>query len=178
MGAGTMRADNPKLHVRSPRMREHRRSLGRPDALIKVLVSASADLAPDSRFLDATDGGTRILATVDSAPQERIATLEASAEIWRVGSARVDLPELLQRLERRGVKRLLCEGGGELNWQLAQADLIDELNVTIAPRLLGGREAPTLLEGAGWSMASQRRLRLVDLRREQDEIYCCYAVER
>ena len=45
-----------------------------------------------------------------------------------------------------------------------ERDLIDELYVTIAPRLLGGRDAPTLLEGAGLDMAGQRRLKLVDVR--------------
>ena len=46
--------------------------------------------------------------------------------------------------------RLLVEGGGELNWEFARLDLIDELFVTVAPTLLGGRDAPTLLEGAGF----------------------------
>jgi 2,5-diamino-6-(ribosylamino)-4(3H)-pyrimidinone 5'-phosphate reductase len=178
VGAGTMRADNPKLHVRSKRMREYRRSLGRPDALLKVLVSASARLSPESRFLDDTDGGARILATVDRAPSERIAALAGRAEIWRLGVERVDLRALLEKLAERGVKRLLCEGGGELNWELARAGLIDELYVTVAPCLLGGRDAPTLLEGDGWKMARQCRLRLADLHRERDEIYCRYVVER
>jgi len=52
------------------------------------------------------------------------------------------------------------------------------LYVTIAPTLLGGREAPTMLEGSGLSMAGQRRLRLVDLHREDDELYLRYAVKR
>ena len=57
-------------------------------------------------------------------------------------------------------------------------DLVDELNVTIAPALLGGRDAPTLLQGDGLKMADRRRLRLTDVRREGDELYCRYEVER
>ena len=57
-------------------------------------------------------------------------------------------------------------------------DLLDELHVTLAPALLGGRDAPTLLEGQGLSMNERRRLRLADVRREGDELYCRWIVER
>jgi riboflavin biosynthesis pyrimidine reductase len=50
--------------------------------------------------------------------------------------------------------------------------------VTVAPCLLGGRGAPTLLEGPGLKMSDQRRLELVDLHREQDELFCRWAVVR
>jgi len=178
VGAGTMRADNPKLHVRSRRMREYRRSLGRAAGLIKVLVTASGQLAEDSRFFDDTDGGARVVATVEEVATERLRELEGRAEVWRIGRGSVDLRAVLARLKERGVERLLVEGGAELNWRLFDADLVDELNVTVAPSLLGGRDAPSLLEGSGWRMADQRRLRLVDLRREGDELYCRYAVIR
>ena len=61
---------------------------------------------------------------------------------------------------------------------LSPEDLLDELCVTIAPCLLGGREAPTLLEGEGFPMGSRRALRLVDVSRHGDEIYCRFAVAR
>lgn len=177
VGAGTARADNPPLHVRSEEMRDYRRSLGKPESLDRVLVSASLDIDPDNRFFT-DDGGTRIVATVEQAPADRIMAIQARAEIWRVGAERVDLVELLRRLEGRGVERLLVEGGGELNWGFLEHDLIDELYVTIAPCLLGGADAPTLLEGRGLKMADQTRLRLIDLHREQDELYCRWAVVR
>ena len=72
----------------------------------------------------------------------------------------------------------IAEGGGELNWALLEHDLVDELHVTVAPTLLGGRDAPTLLEGTGLTMADQRRLRLLDLHREGDELYLRYAISR
>ena len=178
VGAGTMRADNPKLYLRSEEMRAYRRSLGKPDALIKVLVTAGAELAEGSRFFDEADGGARIVATVEEASPERLRRLERRAEVWRVGRGRVDLGTLLARLKQRGVERLLVEGGGELNWDFVEAELADELYVTIAPSLLGGRDAPTLLEGPGLSMERQLRLRLVELHREGDELYCRYAVVR
>ena len=74
--------------------------------------------------------------------------------------------------------RHLVEGGGELNWGFVKEDLFDELFVTIAPALLGGRDAPTLCEGEGLEMSRQRRLRLVSAEVVADEIYCRYAAIR
>lgn len=178
VGAGTLRADDPSFLVRDPEMQAYRRSLGKPEGLLKVLVSASLDIGADSRFFTEPDGGGRIVATVDDAPPERIAALVERAEIWKFGRDQVEIPELLRRLRFRGVERLLLEGGGELNWCFVREDMVDELYVTIAPVLLGGRDAPTLLEGSGLPMKRQVRLRLLDLHREGDELYCRYGVER
>jgi len=178
VGAGTLRADDPKLWVRDAGMQDYRRSLGKPDGLLRVMVTASVRLDGISRFFEEADGGERIVATVEDAPADRLAAIGSRAEVWKVGREQVDLPELLRRLKQRGVDRLLVEGGGDLNWALVRDDLVDELYVTVAPVLLGGTDAPTLLGGAGLSMKDQRRLRLVDAERQGDELYCRYAVVR
>jgi len=178
VGAGTLRADDPPLHVRDPEMKSHRRSLGKPDGLVNVLVTASAGVDPGSRFFKGDASAQPIVATVLDAPADRLARLAEVAEVWTVGSGRVDLRELLARLAARGIERLLVEGGGELNWGFVRDDLVDELYVTIAPALLGGRDAPTLCEGEGLKMAEQRRLRLVQADVRDGEIFCHYAVLR
>ena len=178
VGAGTLRADDPPLHVRSETMRAHRRSLGKPDALDRIVVSARLELALHSRFFDATLPGRRIVATVEDAPGARLHALADRAEVWPCGHGRVDLRALLERLAREGVERLLVEGGGETNWALVEQDLVDELHVTVAPWLLGGKAAPTLLEGAGFPMALRRALRLDDVRRIDQELYLRYTVTR
>ena len=178
IGAETLRSDDPLLHVRSEEMQAYRRSLGKPEGLLRVLVTASLRIDDSSHFFDATGNDGRIIATVESAPADRLAALEGRAEIWKVGPSRVDLPRLFGKLKERGVDRLLAEGGGELNWALVRDDLLDELHVTIVPALLGGRDAPTLLEGEGLTMKLRRRLRLVEVRREEDELYCRYTVAR
>lgn len=178
LGAGTLRADNPKLWVRDAEMRAYRRSLGKP-GLLAVVVSASLDIDDDSSFFDARDGGGRVIATVEGAPAERVRALAERVEVWPIGRGRVDLPALLRRLRsERGVERLLLEGGAELNWQFARDDLLDELYVTVAPALLGGRDAPTLLEGQGFGMGDRRRLTLVSVERRGSELYTRWKVER
>lgn len=178
IGAGTLRADDPPLRVRDSEMLEYRRSLNKPDGLLNVVVSGSLDLDPGCRFFRDDRAAGRIVATVEEAPEALVSGLTEVAEVWRVGSGSVDLRELLRRLRVRGVERLLVEGGGELNWGIVREDLLDELYVTVAPSLLGGREAPTLLEGDGFPMDDRRRLRLVEVERHGDEIYCRFAVAR
>jgi 2,5-diamino-6-(ribosylamino)-4(3H)-pyrimidinone 5'-phosphate reductase len=178
VGAGTLRADDPPLHVRDEEMLAHRRSLGKPDGLLNVVVTAGVGLDPGSRFFLDEHAAGRIVATVEDAPDERLAPLAARAEIWKIGRGRVDLAALLRRLRGRGVQRLLVEGGGELNWGFVAADLLDELYVTVAPSLLGGSLAPTLLEGDGLRVDERRRLRLVSCEPRGDEVYLRWAVER
>jgi 2,5-diamino-6-(ribosylamino)-4(3H)-pyrimidinone 5'-phosphate reductase len=178
VGAETLRADDPPLHVRDPEMKAHRRALGKPDGLVNVLITASALVDPGSRFFRSEEAAGRIVATVLDAPANRLACLAEVAEVWTVGREAVDLRELLSRLKARGIERLLVEGGGELNWGFVRDDLFDELFVTIAPALLGGRDAPTLCEGQGLTMAGQLRLRLVSADVVDDEIFCRYAVIR
>jgi 2,5-diamino-6-(ribosylamino)-4(3H)-pyrimidinone 5'-phosphate reductase len=178
VGAGTLRADDPRLEVRDPEMKAHRRALGKPDGLIHILVTSSAKLDPGSNFFSEGSRAERIVATVEDAPADRLARLNTVAEVWTAGVGRVDLRELLGRLKARGIERLLVEGGGELNWGFVRDDLLDELYVTIAPSILGGRDAPTLCEGDGFTMAARRRLRLVSADVIEGEIFCRYAVIR
>lgn len=177
VAAGTVRADNPAFHVRTKEVREEREAAGKAHVLHRVVVSASASIPEDSHFFDHARGGDSILVTTETAVEANVARLEGRAEVWRLGRQSVDLGAALAALKKRGVERLLVEGGGELNWTLFDLDLVDELYVTIAPSLLGGSAAPTLLGGAGWPMKAQRRLRLVELERNRDDLFCRYSVE-
>ena len=66
----------------------------------------------------------------------------------------VDLKELFSLLKTMGMDRVLVEGGGELNWSLLRLGMVDELTVTIAPKIAGGRLATTLVEGDGYDRIS------------------------
>jgi 2,5-diamino-6-(ribosylamino)-4(3H)-pyrimidinone 5'-phosphate reductase len=178
IGAETIRRDDPPLRLRDPEMQDYRRSLGKPEGLLGIVVTATARLDPGAAFFRQEPGSSRIVATVEERGDEALEPLAAVAEIWRCGRGRVDLVQLLRRLRSRGVGRLLVEGGGELHWQLLRLGLVDEIFVTMAPCLLGGRLAPTLLDGEGFGMEERRRLALLDLGRHGDEIYCRWAVLR
>ena len=177
IGAGTLRHDDPSLQVRDAGLRAERRALGKPEWLTTIVVSASLDLRADCAFFTAP-AERRIVVTCEAADAQRAAALRPHADIWRLGGDTVDLPAVVTRLAAEGIQRLLVEGGAELNWAFLAADLFDELYITLAPVLLGGATAPTIIGGAGLSMDQQRRLRLIDLHREGDELYCHYALQR
>ena len=84
---------------------------------------------------------------------------------------RVDLPALLQALREEGVRALLCEGGPRLFASLQAAGLVDELFLTIAPKLSGGEQAPRIVEG---ELPGVAELELLWLLEEQGELFARY----
>ena len=83
------------------------------------------------------------------------------------GGDRVDLALAVSELRERGLSRVLCEGGPRINAQLAAADLIDELCLTVSPLLIGG-DAARILNGP----ARAGRLRLVHVLEEEGFLFC------
>ena len=76
-----------------------------------------------------------------------------------------------------GVKRLLCEGGGEINAALLEARLVNEVHVTLCPVIFGGRTAPTMADGRGFAkLEDAAKLRLTSARRDGDEMFLVYEV--
>jgi 2,5-diamino-6-(ribosylamino)-4(3H)-pyrimidinone 5'-phosphate reductase len=86
-----------------------------------------------------------------NAPKRRVELLRKKTEVLVLNRAgRVDLRALLRELRRRGVRRVLVEGGGETRWGFFKEGLVDDFFVWITPHIWGGRDAPTLVDGAGF----------------------------
>ena len=98
--------------------------------------------------------------------------------VFQAGEGDCDLAALLDELASDGHESVLVEGGGDVLAAFLDADLIDEMYVTICPCLIGGRSAPTPVEGAGWTLNRRRRMELVDLERAGDELFLHYQVQR
>jgi len=130
VGAGTVRAENYGGVRRATRDR----SAPPPIAV----VSGSADLDPKSRlFLDTAVAP--IVFTLRTAPSRRLEGLaDVGAQVVPLDRLTPDL--LLAELARRGLHRVLCEGGPTLFGSLLAADAVDELCLTVSPLLVGGRE--------------------------------------
>src|SRR4051794_31230993 len=114
VGAGTIRADNPRLLVNSPERRAARIATGRPEHPLKVTVSGSGDLDPGAKFWHT--GGEKVVYTTDKGA-ERARSLRLAADVVPLG-ADLDWPALLEHLHtERGVRRLMVEGGGTIHTQ-------------------------------------------------------------
>ena len=176
VGAGTLRADDPPMHVRNPEAQHLREASGRRGPMLNIVVSQSLNLAKEARFFNNPHTRPLVVTSEAADPSD---LRSCGVEVWQLGQTTVDWPLLCHRLfHALGVRRMLVEGGGEIAWHFLKHDLLDEINVTIAPVLLGGAQAPTLVDGAGLKMAQQRRLQLVSSEVIDDEIYCRYKVRR
>ncbi|MER7711689.1 dihydrofolate reductase family protein [Streptomyces werraensis] len=168
VGAGTIRADNPRLLVNSPERRAGRVADGLPEYPLKVTVSGSGDLDPAVRFWHT--GGEKVLYTTDKGA-ERARALGIAADVVPLGDA-LDWRRLLEHLhDVRGVRRLMVEGGGRIHTQLTTQGLADELQLVLAPLFVGDPDAPRLF-GPGSYQGG--RLRLVETRPLGDVVLMRY----
>jgi riboflavin-specific deaminase-like protein len=145
VGAGTLRADNPRLLVRSDARRAERVRQGRPEHPIKVTVTADGDLAPELVCWH-TGGAKLVYATETAATRLRLGEL---ARVVTLGP-RIDFGALLDDLGERGVHRLMVEGGGQLHTAFLSAELADELRLAVAPIVVGDDRAPRFLRPASY----------------------------
>jgi diaminohydroxyphosphoribosylaminopyrimidine deaminase/5-amino-6-(5-phosphoribosylamino)uracil reductase len=145
VGAGTARADDPRLTTRLAR--------GKGRDPIRVVLDSRLRLPSTLRLFRQRSAAPTIVAHVSGRPP---AKLPAGVEFLRCRSrgGRVDLADLLRRLGRRGVTTLLVEGGGEVAASLLRAGLVDRLLLFVAPRIAGGGiswmpgEGPARMAGA------------------------------
>ncbi|MBS7247621.1 MAG: 2,5-diamino-6-(ribosylamino)-4(3H)-pyrimidinone 5'-phosphate reductase [Candidatus Jordarchaeales archaeon] len=146
VGVNTVIVDDPKLTSK----------VGRSP--LRVIVDSMARTPPTARAITFMRGEVpTVIAVTGRAPAERVEELrKAGANVIVCGEEeKVNLEILMERLSEMGVKSLLLEGGGNLNWSMLEKGLVDEVRVAIAPVIVGGREAVTLVEGEGFSRVSQ-----------------------
>lgn len=163
VGAETVVRDDPELTVRLLE--------GDVRNPLRVVVDSALRIPPTSRLLTERPEVKTLVATTAKAPMERREAVEALGRevlVLPERDGRVDMPALMEKLAEREVLNLLLEGGGQLNASMLEAGLVDRLHVVIAPMLIGGREAPTLLDGLG-AGSIKEAWRLKDLRIEEVE---------
>ncbi len=162
VGVGTVLADDPSL----VRHDESHRVGAAPPA--RIVADSNCRTPVDAAILEG-EPRTYVL-TSAAAPEDRRSALEAAGASVRVtGSERVDLSRAFEALRTDGIDRLLVEGGGELIFSLFEDELVDELTVFVGPTIIGGRDAPTLVDGDGFLEAFPE-LELVDVERIDDGV--------
>jgi riboflavin-specific deaminase-like protein len=102
---------------------------------------------------------------------------DSLAEIYRLKKGGSSARQITKILSKLGVRRLLVEGGGGLMWDFVHAGLLDEINLTLTPRIVGGAEAPTLVDGDGFGPGEIADFKLKSCRRLKDELYLVYSAK-
>jgi 2,5-diamino-6-(ribosylamino)-4(3H)-pyrimidinone 5'-phosphate reductase len=177
-GAGTVNAENADLGAGPERYRRQRIADGRAEHPVRVVVSGTGRIETDSKLFRRRLGPLVILVT-ERIKRRRLRELETLADAVRVcGEREIDFAEALSWLGKAcAVKRLLCEGGGQLNEALFRASVVRELHLTICPLIAGGAEAPTVADGTGVGrLALGTCCQLERMRRVGDELYVVYSV--
>jgi riboflavin-specific deaminase-like protein len=165
IGAGTMRAERYGRIVADPEQRQRREQLGLPPDPLMVIVSGRLDLPWDASLF--TAGGGRVL--VFTASDEKPPQTATPVDVVRHEGG-VDLDAALRHLRaEEGVRALICEGGPRLHSQLQAGGLVDELFLTVAPKLTGA--GPSILEGA---LPGPEPLELAWLLEEDGELFARY----
>ena len=162
VGIETVLKDDPRLTVRGMGRRsgrwsrDSRRQARDGRRPVRVILDSRLRTPPDARLF--ASKAPVWIAAATSAPGSRQARLEETgAEVLRVRAVggRVGLRALLKELHRRGIGRLLIEGGGEVVASALEAGVVDRVAWVIAPKILGGSKAPTAVGGAGVSVPDQ-----------------------
>ena len=157
VGAGTVRADNPRLLVRSAERRAERESFGLAPSPLRIVLGGSQGIDPAAAVL-----------------------AEPGAETV-VYEGRRELPDVLADLAARGVRRLMVEGGSAILTEFLAADLADEIQLAHAPFLIGDAAAPRafgLPGAASFPQSPERRMLLAESRSLGDVLYARYLVRR
>ena len=173
IGASNLRADNPDLAIPSD-ARATRRAQGTPEPARIVVTTTGDGIMPEQRMFDPTLGGPAIVLHAPGMPAETRARLAPVAELVQFTGDRVAMPDVLTWLAGRGVRTLLCEGGGALVAQLFAARAVDALYLTLVPRVLGGARSPTLADGPGFGADEIPDPKLASMERVGDELYLRY----
>jgi riboflavin-specific deaminase-like protein len=178
VSAATLAADNMAMGLPAPELRAARRRRGQPEYPLRVIVSRSGRIDPRLRVF-AKDFSPIVIFSTRRMPARTRAALARLADLWLYDAESVDFADLLVTLRREyRVRRLVCEGGSRIFRALLTAGLVDELHVTLCPRLFGAAAAPTLTGPAGDFLPRSVPLALKKMEVRDRECFLRYRVAR
>ena len=180
IGHSTLKHDNVRLGVPDPKMREARIARGQTAYPLRVIVSNEGRIDASQKIFqtDPAKAGPVIIFSTVRMPARFRKVLREKATLHLSDARSVDLVWMLQQLRRDyGVRTIACEGGATLFRALLEEDLVDQLNLTIAPFLFGGANAPTLTGLSKSFLPRSVRCSLTDLRVVGEECFLTYRIK-
>ncbi len=173
VGAGTIRRDDPRLLIRAPERRAARAAGGLPEHPAGVTLTASGDLDPGARFFTGPAGVQRLVYCPAPLAASLQIKLNELAQVIAIPPP-AGLGAVLTDLARRGVHRLLVEGGAGLGRQFLADGLVDELELAVAPFFVGAAAAPRFAGPAVYPHGPGRPMHLAEVRRLDDIVLLRY----
>jgi 2,5-diamino-6-(ribosylamino)-4(3H)-pyrimidinone 5'-phosphate reductase len=163
VGGRTLLDEDPKLTVKTEALREGRVARGLPPNPIKVGVVTQAKINADSQFLNAGPADVVIFTTRRTSKKYLALLKSRRVDVYVDDAEKVNLQRALATLKDLGIKRLMVEGGGTLNFELMRLGLVDEVTAYVAPLVFGGESAPTMVAGSGLKRSEAIPLKLIEV---------------
>ena len=175
-GAHTVSSAKVSLGPGGAKFRRLRLKHGLAEYNLRVVASGSGSINPNAEIFKKRFSPIIILTTARISKLNLQKLRAAADEVKICGRMEINFREALRWLHKKwDVKKLLCEGGGELNAALFRANLVEELHLTVCPKIFGGRNAPTIADGHGFDrLAAATRLKIRSIRRVDDEMFVVF----
>ena len=168
VGKGTILKDDPKLHIKFYKHKGYYR----------IVADSNLNIPINSKVIEfQPETYPTIICTTENVNENKIKEFKAeNVRIIQAGmDKRVNLIKAMTQLYRIGIKSILLEGGGTLNWSFIECQLIDEVRLTIAPWIIGGKNAISLVEGEGFEkMVQGPRFKLEEVRKRDNYVILRY----
>ncbi|HEY1717196.1 MAG TPA: RibD family protein [Verrucomicrobiae bacterium] len=176
-GATTVEVTETILGTGGEKFRRQRLKNHLPEFPLRVVVSGSGSIDADAPIFRKRFSPVIVL-TTKRISKSKLEKLHAVADEVKIcGEREINFRAAFNWLrEKWNVRRLLCEGGGELHGALIHAGLVDELHLTICPQIFGGRNAPTIADGEGFfRLAEAAQFKLMSTNRVDGELFAVFA---
>ena len=176
-GARTVEISNSILGTGGAKFQRQRLKRGLAEYNLRIIVSGSGSIDPGAEIF-AKKFSPLIVLTTERVSAKKLAQLRDLVDEVKVcGKTEIDFRAALRWLKMKwAVNRLLVEGGGELNDSLFRTGLVDEIHLTICPKIFGGRTAPTIADGMGvGKLALAAGFELQSARNFKGELFTTYS---
>jgi 2,5-diamino-6-(ribosylamino)-4(3H)-pyrimidinone 5'-phosphate reductase len=165
VGKNTVDVDDPLLTVRHVKGKSP----------IRIILDSRGTISRNSKIVKTAGKISTILVVTEKAPRNIGKLSKKGVEVIRCGRNKIPLKRLLNILQKRGINKILLEGGGITNWYFLKEKLVDQLILTVTPYILGGMDAISLVQGDGFNKISKSPLfKLRKIKRMKNEIILHY----
>ncbi len=167
VGRNTVQCDDPRLTVRYVKGKNP----------IRIILDSQGSISSSSKIIKTCKKIPTIIVVSKKISKKNLSRLQKlPLEIVILGEKKIIIKKLLQYLSKQKINSVLVEGGGTVNWEFINNDLVDEAIITLTPYLVGGENATTLVQGKGFSkIASSKKLRLKRISRQGNELVLHYS---
>jgi len=166
IGKNTVDRDNPLLTVRYVKGKNP----------IRIILDSQGKISRNSKILQTCNNIPTIIGVSKSITQKNLDELKKfPVEIILVGNDSVNVKTFLKKLIKKGIRTILVEGGGTINWEFIRNGLFDEILITVSPFVIGGTNAISFVEGKGFAKITKSpKLKLKSIKRLENHLLLHY----